>query len=79
MFIGDKLIARVPLSSKKEFSHGVIIPHKMRNCKKFGKDFLCDGCNELVNGNKELSANLNELKRQPPNGFVDMLPNYITI
>ena len=29
---GDKLIAKVPLSWKKSFSQGVVIPHKMRNC-----------------------------------------------
>ena len=79
MFNGDKLIAKVPLSSKKEFSQGVITPHKMRYCNECGKDFLCGGCDKLVNENKELSANLNELKRQPPNGFGDMLPKYITI
>ena len=32
MLDGDKLTAKVPLSWKKGFSHGVIIPHKMRNC-----------------------------------------------
>ena len=31
MFDGAKLIAIVPLSWKKSFSQGVIIPHKMRN------------------------------------------------
>ena len=29
---GGKLIAKVPLSWKKSFSQGVVIPHKMRNC-----------------------------------------------
>ena len=46
----------------------------MRNFNKFAKDILCDGCDELVNQNKEFSANLNELKRQPPNEFGQMLP-----
>ena len=46
---------------------GVVIPHKMRNCIKCTKDLLYDGCDELVNQNKEFSANLNKLKRQPPN------------
>ena len=31
---GDNLIAKVPLSLKKSFSQGVVIPHKMRNCNK---------------------------------------------
>ena len=37
MFEGDKLVAKVPLSWKKSFSQGVVIPHKMRNCKKMLK------------------------------------------
>ena len=78
MFEGDKLVAKVPLSWKKSFSMGVVIPHKIRNCNKCDKDSLCDGCDKLVNRNKEFSANLNELKRQPPNEFGLMLPKYIT-
>ena len=64
MFEGDKLVAKVPLSWKKSFSQGVVIPHKMRNCNKCSKDVLCDDCDEIVNQNKEFSANLNELKRE---------------
>ena len=74
---GDKLIAKVPLSWKKSFSLGVAIPHKMRNCHFCRKDILCDICDELVNQKKEFSANLNELKRLPPNDFGHMLPKYI--
>ena len=77
MFEGDKLIAKLPLSWKKSFSHGVVIPHKRRNCNKCSKDVLCDDCDNLVNQNKEFSANLNQLKRQPPNDFGYMLPKYI--
>ena len=58
---GDNLITKVPLSWKKCFSYGVIIPHKMRHCNKCTKDNLCDGCDKLVNQKKELSANLNEI------------------
>ena len=79
MFMGDKLIAKVPLSWKKGFSHGVIIPHKMRICDKCAKCILSDGCDKLVNQNKEFFANLNELKRQAPNEFVHMFSKYITI
>ena len=64
MFEGDKLLGKVPLSWKKSFSQGVVIPHKMRNCNKCTKDILCDDCDKLVNHNKEFSANLNELKRE---------------
>ena len=74
MFNGDKLIAKVPLSWKKSFSQGVIIPHKMRNCTDCKKDILCDGCDKLVNQRKEFSANLNELKREKPNIHGHMLP-----
>ena len=79
MFEGDKLIAKVPLNYKKSFSEGVVIPHKLRNCIKCGKDTLCEGRDKLVNQLKEFPANLNELKREPPNQYGQMLPKYITI
>ena len=74
---GDKLVAKLPLSWKKSFSHGVVIPHKMRNCNKCTKDQLCDGCDIIVNERKEFSTNLNELKREKPNDHGHMLPKYI--
>ena len=74
---GDKLIAKVPLSWKKSFSQGVVIPHKMRNCNNCTNDNLCDDCDKLVNQNKEFSENLNELKREKPNDQGHMLPKYI--
>ena len=74
---GDKLIAKVPLSWKKSFSRGVVIPHKMRNCSDCINDILCDNCDNLVNQRKEFSANLNELKREKPNDLGQMLPKYI--
>ena len=77
MFEGDKLVAKVPLSWKKSFSQGVIIPHKMGNCTNCKENILCDNCNKLVNQNKAFSANLNELKREKPNDFGYMLPKYI--
>ena len=61
---GDKLIAQIPLTWKKSFSMGVVIPHKMRNCNKCTQDILLDNCDNIVNQNKEFSANLNELKRE---------------
>ena len=48
MFDGDKLIAKVPLSWKKSFSMGVVIPHKLRICNKRDKYFLSDECDKLV-------------------------------
>ena len=74
---GDKLIAKVPLSWKKCFNMGVVIPHQMRDCNICANDSLCDNCDKLVNQNKEFSANLNELKRQPPNELGYMLPKYV--
>ena len=75
---GDKLVAKIPLSWKKSFSQGVVLPHKMRNCTNCKKNNLCDNCDKLVNQNKEFSANLIELKREKPNDFGHMLPKYIT-
>ena len=77
MFEGDKLVAKVPLSWKKSFSQGVVIPDKMRKCNKCSKDQFCDNCDILVNQRKEFSANLKQLKREKPNDFGHMLPKYI--
>ena len=77
MVDGGNSIAKVPLSWKKSFSQGVVIPHKMKYCGECKEDILCDGCDKLVNQNKELSANLNELKREAPNDFGHMLRKYI--
>ena len=74
---GEKLLAKVPLSWKKSFSQGVVIPHKMRHCTDCKNNSLCDRCDKLVNQNKEFSANLNELKREKPNDFGYLLPKYI--
>ena len=49
----------------------------MRNCPNCKKDFLCENCDKLVNQRKEFSANLNELKREPPNEFGHLLPKCI--
>ena len=78
MFEGDKLVAKVPLSWKKSFSMGVVVPHKMRNCSDCKIDSLCDRWDNLANQNKKFSANLNELKREIPNQLGHMLPKYIT-
>ena len=78
MFEGHKLIAKFPLSWRKSFNMGVVIPHKLRNCNKCTKDLLCDNCDKLVNQRKEFPANLNELKKRPPDEFGHMLRKYIT-
>ena len=45
---GDNLVAKVPLSWKKSFSQGVVIPHKMRNCIDCINDVLCDRCDNRI-------------------------------
>ena len=75
---GGKLIAKAPLSWKKLFSQGVVIPLKMKNCSECKNDILFDNCDKLVKQRKEFAANLNELKRKAPNEFGHMLPEYIT-
>ena len=79
MYGGDKLLAKVPLSWKKSFSMGVVIPHKIRKYNKCTEDILCDGCDKLVNQNEEIKANLNSLKRKASNEFDHMLLKYKTI
>ena len=76
---GGKLIAKVPLIWKKSFSQGVVIPHKLKNCGECEIDSLFDRCDKLVNQRKEFSANLSEMKREPPNQFGHMFPKCITI
>ena len=78
MFDGDKLIAKVPLKLKKSFSMGVVISHRMKTViKRCTKEILCDNCDKLINQKKEFSANLKELKREPPNEFGHMIPKFI--
>ena len=67
---GGTLIAKVPLSSKKSFSQGVVIPHRMKNCGDCKKEILCEECDKLVNQKKEFSSKINEMKREPPNGVL---------
>ena len=74
---GDNLIAKVPLSWKKGFSQGVVIPPKMRNCSDCEEDILCENCDNLINQKKKFSGNPNELKREKPNDLGHVLPKYI--
>ena len=73
---GEKISAMLPRSWKKSFDNGVIIPKKMRFCNKCNDIKICDRCNNQINENKEFEANLNELKRHPPNKHGHMLPYY---
>ena len=78
MFETDKIFAKFPLSWKKSISYGKINPHKLRSCNTCDEDKLCDRCDRLVNQKKEISADPNGRKKQPPNEFGYMLPKYIT-
>ena len=49
----------------------------MKNCNKCTKDILCDDYHKLVNQNQKFSANVNDLKREPPNDYGHMLPQFI--
>ena len=74
---GDNLVAKVPLSWKKSFTDGYVIPQRMRNFNDCENDIMCDNCDKLVYEKKEFSANLNELKREKPNDFGHILPKYV--
>ena len=49
----------------------------MKNCGYCKKDILYGNCDKLVNQKKVFSANVNELKREPPIENGHMLPKYI--
>ena len=78
MIEGEEISALLPKSWKKSVDSGIIIPTKMRFCNECTDRKMCDKCNNQINENKEFEANLNELKRHPPNEFGHMLPYYIT-
>ena len=77
MIEGEKISAMLPRSWKKSFNSGVIIPKKMRYRNECKDGILCTTCNNQINENQEFEANLNELKRHPPNEFGYMLPYYV--
>ena len=72
----------VNLINPSNYDHRLIFPSDcnydliIQNCNQCKKDSLCNNCDKLVNQNKEFSANLNELKREPPNNNGHMLPKY---
>ena len=49
----------------------------MKNCSECRKEILQEGCDKTVNQKNDISATLNEKKRQPPNEFGHMPPKYI--
>ena len=48
----------------------------MRRCNECKDGKLCTTCDNQVNEIKEFEANLNKLKRQPPDQYGHMLPYY---
>ena len=48
----------------------------MRFCNECNDTKMCNRCNNQVNENKEIEANLNKLKRHPPKEFGHMLSHY---
>ena len=77
MIEDKKVSAMLPRSWKKSFHSGIIIPTKMRFCNECDDIKMCNKCNNQMSENKEFEANLNLLKRHPPNEFGHMLPYYI--
>ena len=73
---GKKISAMLQRSWKKSFDSGVIIPEKMRFCNECDDKKVCNKCNNQINENKELEADLNLLKRKAPNDFGYILPYY---
>ena len=76
MLDGKKITAMLPRSWRKSFDNGVIIPTIMRQCNACKDGILCATCNNQINENKEIEANLNLLKREKPIDFGHTLPYY---
>ena len=75
MIEGKIVSALLPKSWEKSFDSGNIISTRMRYCNECDKK-ICNKCNNRIDENEEFEANLNELKRRPPNEFGHMLPCY---
>ena len=74
MIEGKKISAMLTRSWRKSFNSGVVIAAKMRFCNECSKEKCCDRCNNQINENKELEANLNLLKGEAPIELGHMLP-----
>ena len=73
---GKSVSGSFPLTWKKSFETGVVIPAKDRHCNKCGEK-ICEECEEKTKQFKEFEANLNELKRQAPDENVFMKPYFV--
>ena len=75
---GKKLLEQFSSFVEKiSFETGVIIPSKTRDCENCIDSILCEECKLKTKQVKEFEANLNELKRRPPDKNGYMLPYYI--
>ena len=72
---GKKIVGSFPLSWKKCFETGIIIPSKTRDCENCKENNLCEDCVLKTKQVKEFEANLNELKRRP----ADKKRLYVTV
>ena len=69
-------LVMLPMNWKKSFYSGIIIPSKMKRCKKCNIDITCDECIILLNENKQFEVDLDLLKQKPSNQFGHTLPYY---
>ena len=72
-----KNISYVTKILEKSFDSGIIIPTKVEFCNECNDNKMCVKCNNHINENKEIEANLKLLKRNAPNEFGYMFPYYI--
>ena len=76
MFDGQKLVTKQTLERKNQFDMKIRKPSEKRKCGNCTSDLICDDCDKLTNLTKIYASNLNELKRQTPDVFGQILPYY---
>ena len=62
MIDGKKISAILPISKKKLFNSGVIVPTKIRFFTECNKDKYCDRCDNQITENEKFEDNMNLLK-----------------
>ena len=73
MLDSEDLFSKQPLSWKKSFKMGVLIPFKERKCGVCKKDLTCVRCDKINYQTKILTVLWNALNRVHPNEKGDML------
>ena len=74
---GKPVEGKFPLSWKKSFDSGFIIPCKTRDCDSCNGNELCEECDSKVRQNKKFQHNIIELKREPADKNGIMKPYYV--